>query len=285
MAQAETLPLIDCHVHLQDGRFENRLPDVMSAAAEAGVHLFVCNGTSEADWEKVLELSWQYPQVVPCFGVHPWHVKSCSLSWQNKLEAFLRECPSAVGEIGLDRWIEERDEAIQEKMFRVQLAIAAQMRRPVMIHCLRAWDWLLRVLQEEKQMPPAMLIHAYGGSAEMIGRLAGMGAWFSFAGNVFEPKRERARAALKAVPRNRLLLETDAPDLLPPAPFRTHSFLSDTIKPVNEPANLRAIFRGIAGLLEEDEGVLAADLWNNAQRFFTAIPNFKMAWPRREDGK
>lgn len=154
MAVDNSLSLIDCHVHLHDLRLAKRLPSVMAAALDAGVRQFICNGTSEADWAGVLELSRQYPQIIPSFGVHPWHVKTCSSSWQGKLEAFLGECPSAIGEIGLDRWIEDRDEMLQEKVFRAQLAMAAQLGRPVSIHCLRAWDWLLRVLREEKVCRP-----------------------------------------------------------------------------------------------------------------------------------
>ena len=270
------MPLADCHVHLQDVRLEKNLASVLSAAAAAGIRLFVCNGTREADWAKVLELSRQNPKIVPCFGVHPWHVKSCSAAWRHNLESFLGECPAAVGEIGLDRWIEDRDEPMQESFFRAQLAIAVQMERPVMVHCLRAWDWLLRVLRDEKRLPPAFLIHAYGGSLEMIAPLAALGAWFSFAGNVFEPKRARARAALKAVPRNRLLLETDAPDMPPPPAFRIHASRMGEAELHNEPANLRSIFQGVAALLETSEANLAADLWHNAQTFLSTIPSFTM---------
>ena len=258
--------LVDCHVHLQEPAIRRDIGRVLAEARSAGVVRWFCNGSTEADWPVVAQLARDHEGIVPCFGLHPWYIGERSVRWMQTLEHLLDELPGAcVGEIGIDRWIEPRDEAGQDDVFRAQLDIAAQKNRPVMIHCLRGWGWLMDVLRSRKAVAPAMLIHAYGGSVELIKPLAEMGAYFSFAGNIFEPKRETAREAVKAVPLDRLLIETDAPDMLPPTGHRTHDLELDG-KPQNHPANLRVILRGIAQLRDMDEETLAGVIWQNAAR-------------------
>ena len=258
--------LIDCHVHLQEPALRNDLPRVLADARTLGVERWVCNGSTEADWPAVGELAREHAGIIPCFGLHPWYIGERTPAWRETLERLLDEHPSAaVGEIGIDRWIEPRDEADQEAVFRAQLDIARRKNRPVMIHCLRAWGWLMDVLQNEPPLPAGMLIHAYGGSVELIQPLAAMGAYFSFAGNVFEPRREKVRAAVKAVPLDRLLIETDAPDMLPPPEHRSHIIEADG-RQQNHPANLRSTLAGIAMLRGIDETALAEAIWNNAAR-------------------
>lgn len=258
--------LVDAHLHLQDADLAPHLPAVFHRAREAGVRCMVCNGTREDDWSAVAELAAANGDVVPCFGLHPWHVPHRSDRWLANLERLLAGTRSGVGEIGLDRWAEPRDEPGQEAVFRAQLALARRLRRPVMIHCLRAWSWLMDVLSDEPPLPAGMLIHAYGGPAELVEPLARRGAYFSFAGNVLAPRRAKARAALAVVPAERLLLETDAPDLLPPEPYRPHVVAGRGGTPRNEPANLASILLGVAELRGRDEEALAEDLWHNARR-------------------
>jgi TatD DNase family protein len=258
--------LIDCHLHLQAPRFEPDRESVLTRALQSGVRRLVCNGTCEYDWPMVAKLAKDHAEIIPCFGLHPWYVGGRSADWLTSLETFLDNQPSGVGEIGLDRWIQDRDEAAQEDAFRVQLALAKEKRRPVMIHCLRAWDQLMAVLRSDGLLPAGMLIHAYGGSADLVGELVKMGAYFSFAGSVLEEKRTKAREALLAVPKDRLLLETDSPDLLPPAGYR----LTDER---NEPANLGEILRGVATILNETPEALAQTVWTNSERFFGGIRN------------
>lgn len=262
--------LIDCHLHLQDPAIKPHLPQILSRASESGVRLMVCNGTCEDDWPAVAELARTHRQIVPCFGLHPWYVPKRSADWLARLETFLRATPSGVGEIGLDRWIEPRDEPAQEQAFRAQLALARQLGRPVMIHCLRAWGWLMDVLRDEPPLPQGMLIHAFGGSPELIAPLAEMGAYFSFAGNIFEEKRHKARETLQTVPIDRLLIETDAPDMLPPPDCCTHAIASDG-RLLNEPANLPAIFPGIAQLRNVDPQTFAGLLRANAHRLLAGL--------------
>lgn len=263
--------LVDSHLHLQDPVFESDRPAVIARALQAGLAVMVVNGTEESDWGKVLALAESVAQVAPCLGLHPWHVAGRSERWLERLEALLKSSRAGIGEIGLDRWIEPRDEAAQEEVFRAQLALARRYRRPVMIHCLRAWGWLLDVLTEEQPLPDGMLIHAFGGARELIEPLLERGACFSFAGNVLDERKGRMRQALCAVPLDRLFLETDAPDLVPPEPYRPCCQTGAAGRLRNEPAHLAAILPAVAALRGEDPLQLAQALWANGQRLFGGI--------------
>lgn len=263
-----SLRLIDAHVHLQDAALTADLPAVMERARRAGVTRFVCNATSEKDWGRVMGLAQEYEGVLPCFGLHPWFVGERTGGWLDALERALDATPSAVGEIGLDRWIEPRDERVQEEVFRGQLDVARKRRLPVMVHCLRAWGWLMDVLRSEPPLPAGMLIHAYGGPAELVPALADMGAYFSFAANVFEAKRAKAREAMAAVPLERLLIETDAPWMLPPEEYRGHVVKGADGAVHNEPGNLAGVLRGVTRVLNQGEEELAQALERNARRLF-----------------
>lgn len=260
----------DAHNHLQEEVLIPHLPGVMARARQAGVRRMICNGTHEGDWERVLELSREYEEIVPCFGLHPWFVQERSARWVERLEEYLDAAPAAVGEIGLDRWVQERDEVAQEEVFRAQLDVARRRGLPVMVHCLRAWGWLLKVLESEGVPEAGMVIHAYGGSAELLPELAAMGAYFSFGGSVLDERRQKAREALKRVVLQRLLVETDAPALPPPEAYREHVVLGDGGEAYNEPANLPAILRGLAEVRGETEEVVRRVCWENGKRLLSA---------------
>ncbi|MGE5532428.1 MAG: TatD family hydrolase [Bacteroidota bacterium] len=240
--------LIDAHNHLQEEVLVPCVEGLLDRARAAGVGEMWCNGTAEDDWQDVLDLATANSDILPFFGLHPWFVKDRSPDWLTRLEQFLDATPSAIGEIGLDRHIQDRDEPAQEEVFRAQLRLARTRGLPVTIHCLKAWGWMMDVITDLPSLPP-MLIHAYGGSAEVVQPLTRMGAFFSFGGSVLGENHLRARAALQAVPLDRLLIETDAPALLPPEPFRLHTLVTPDGQQYNEPANLPAIAEGIAKLL------------------------------------
>lgn len=265
------MDLWDGHAHLQDTELAPYLEAVMRRAELASVRHIVCNGTQESDWPGVARLASTHPTVIPCHGLHPWHVGKRSAQWLQTLETVLTAGPSGLGEIGLDRWIEPRDEAAQETVFREQLALARRLNRPVMIHCLRAWDWLMRILREEPPPAAGMLLHAFGGPLDAIKPLADMGAYFSFAGDVLLERKVQKRAALAHIPPDRLLLETDAPDMIPPEPFRVPALAGVRRGQLNEPANLAGILRGVSDLLGEPPERLAARVFENSRRFFKSI--------------
>src|SRR5262245_8290549 len=123
--------IYDAHNHLQDERLRPYLSGIMEAAANEGIAKMVVNGSCEEDWPEVLSLAKEYSQVVmPSFGYHPWYVKNRSPQWQKNLVRFLDAVPSAIGEIGLDRWIEDYDTAQQEEAFIWQWRLAAERNLP-----------------------------------------------------------------------------------------------------------------------------------------------------------
>jgi TatD DNase family protein len=231
----------------------------------------VVNGATETDWPVVLRLAQSFSCILPCFGLHPWYVDERSGHWLEILESTLMTVPAGVGEIGLDRWIESRNETAQEEVFRAQLDLARRLRRPVMIHCLKAWGWFLEVMKSEKELPCGFLLHACGGPVEFIEPLAAMGACFSFGGNVSDERKARRQAAFKAVPLDHLLLETDAPDLLPPEPCRPFACLGKDGRLKNDPAHLAAFFPALACLRGMEPEELATALWENSRRFLAPI--------------
>src|SRR5262245_59352377 len=131
------LRLFDAHNHLQDDRLAPHLGNILDALPKSGVIRMVVNGSCESDWPQVLELARRSPLVIPSFGYHPWYVKERSPKWKEVLVRHLDSVPSAVGEIGLDKWIKDHDLAQQEEAFIWQLELATERNLPVSIHCLQ----------------------------------------------------------------------------------------------------------------------------------------------------
>jgi TatD DNase family protein len=257
--------LIDIHCHLQDSPLREQSESVFSEIRRVAVSRLVCNGESPDDWPHVADLANRYPEVLPCFGVHPWFVHEAGDNWEPLLRDYLARYPAALGECGIDRWVEPRDEALQERLFRRQLQIAAELDLPIMIHVLRAWGWFTDILASEPKLPSRMLLHSYGGSPDLIKSFAAHGCYFSFSGNIVEPKRQKLRDALSAVPLDRLLIETDAPAMLPPEGFRTHQATRPNGEIVNHPANLPLIYTHIANHLRCPREQLEHQVEQNAR--------------------
>lgn len=263
--------LYDAHNHLQDARLGADRDAIVSAAARVGVVRMVVNGSCEEDWSAVLELARRYPCALPSFGYHPWYVRERTPHWRAELERFLDATPSALGEIGLDRWIENPDLAAQEETFVWQLRLAAERDLPASIHCLKAWGWLHELLCANPRPARGFLLHSYGGPREMIEPLARLGAYFSFSGYFAHVRKERQREVFKHVPPDRLLIETDAPNQSLPVELNRHP-MSDpaTGNPVNHPANLAVVYEFTAGLLGEPMEQLALRVEENFARLFGA---------------
>jgi TatD DNase family protein len=269
----------DAHNHLQDERFGGEQASLLATAAAAGVSRMVVNGAGESDWPDVLRLAQQSPLVLPSFGVHPWYVHQRSPDWPAALIRHLDAVPSVVGEIGLDRWILERPRqkpapayasmAEQEEVFRWQLRLSAERNLPASIHCLQAWGRLHDLLREGPRPARGFLLHSFGGPVEMVPALARLGAYFSFPGYFALERKVRQRESFRQVPPDRLLIETDAPDQLPPESLIYHPLRHPAGGgPLNHPANLPEIYRFLASFLGESEASLVARVAENFHRLF-----------------
>jgi TatD DNase family protein len=251
--------LFDSHNHLQ--RFV-RPAEVVGEMRAAGVAGCVVNGTAEEDWQAVADLAAEFPDFVrPAYGLHPWQAHRRSGKWLAQLEKRL-VATASVGEIGLDGWIARPALEVQREVFLPQLALARERRLPVTLHALKAWEPLFDAFRAEAP-PERFLLHSFGGSPELVKRLADLGAWFSFSGHFLHPRKAKVREAFRAVPQDRLLVETDAPDMPPP-----QDFIRRPSDEGNHPANLPAIAAGLAGLLDMTPEDLARLTAANHRRFF-----------------
>jgi len=255
------VPLYDSHNHLQ--RFADPAR-IIAEMRDAGVAGCLVNGTGEDDWEDVARLAEAFPDFIqPAFGLHPWKSHLRSTNWLQLLEGFLERFPNAsIGECGLDGWVAEPSLEVQREVFLPQLALARERGLPVTIHALKAWEPLFAAFEQE-QPPEKFLLHSFGGSAELVKRLAGLGAWFSFSGYFLQPRKAKVVEAFKAVPPDRLLVETDAPDMMPPEDFMTHHAAEG-----NHPANVVWITRALAERLGMKARELAALTADNHQKLF-----------------
>ncbi len=237
--------LYDAHNHLQDDRFSGR-EEIAAAATRVGVARMVVNGSCEEDWPAVAQLAREIPSVLPSFGYHPWYLHERTDNWKQTLTRALEAVPSAVGEIGLDRWKPDLPYDGQEEAFVWQLRLAAERNVAASIHCLQAWGRLHELLRENPRPACGFLLHSYGGSMEMVEPLAKLGAFFSFPGYFIHERKTRQREAFRHVPLDRLLIETDAPDQLPPESHIRVAMNDRSGKPLNHPANLPAIYEFVA---------------------------------------
>lgn len=264
-------PLFDAHNHLHDEALRPHLEGVCSALEGIGLAACVVDGTEEADWPAVAALAARLPWVRPSFGLHPWRVKERSAGWLDALRRRLDEAgPRAgVGEIGLDRWIPGHDLDDQRPVFAAQLRLAAAADRPATIHCLHAWGALAGVLRDEPVPARGFLLHAYGGPAAMVESFARQGAYFSFNGAHLHPAKTARREIFRAVPLERLLVETDAPAMPPPpehAPWSLPPAPGGRV--LAHPANIAHVHEELARLRGIAPEVLAAQIEQNFRRLF-----------------
>lgn len=277
-------PLYDAHNHFHDEWLVAHRAPIVEQLRAVGLRCAVVNGTLENDWPVVAHLARQHEWILPAYGLHPWHCGTRSPQWRERLRAQLQADPrSVVGEIGIDRWIIDRarpddprrtgakpgtfEEQIE--VFAAQLGLAAELDRPATIHCLDAFGRLLEILKSTKLPARGILLHAYGGPAEMVKPFADLGAYFSFNGSFLAPRAAAKREAFKLVPAEQLLVETDAPAM--PLPAERRKFpLPDTPDgaPVNNPAEIATVYEGLAEIRGVEVEALAHRVKSNFETLF-----------------
>jgi TatD DNase family protein len=252
--------LFDSHNHLQSARFGKPVGGLVAEMRAAGITGCVANATREADWDAVAALAREFPgYIFPAYGIHPWYAGTAAEGWEERLRERLAADPNAtVGEVGVDGWVDSPGLDVQGAIFVKQAEIAAELGRVMTVHCLKAWKPLFEAMDHAAAWPGKFLMHSFGGSLEVAERLLKKGAWFSFSGHFLHPRKAKVLEVFRKLPEDRILLETDAPDMLPPDAFVKFP-LADG---VNHPANL-------AGIAEAyGRGEVLEKIAGNGRRFW-----------------
>jgi TatD DNase family protein len=259
----------DAHNHLQDARLSAHFGEILRQLDEVGLAHAVVNGTQESDWEQVLQLCVMDNRLLPSVGLHPWYVKQRSEHWKGNLERCLSLRKCGVGEIGLDRWMKNFDWEPQQEVFLSQLSLAAKNNLPVSIHCLEAWGRMLELLESNPLPKCGFLLHSYGGPAEMVPAFVKLGAYFSFSGYFAHERKGRQRDVFEKIPLASILIETDAPDMLPPPELEAYRLeAGEGERAPNNPANIGAIYEYFGKTFEVPLDRLKKQVKSNFESLF-----------------
>lgn len=241
------MQFMDTHIHLQDYN-ANNTTEIIRAAEMAGVNRFICVSATEDEWPGVLELAAAYPGIiVPALGLHPWYLEQTEDGWEKRLEESLKQNPQAlVGECGFDR-LKNPDFERQKLFFELQLSLARKYRRSLLIHAVKAAEWLEGFWGI---LPERSVFHAFSGRTEMLKKVLNSGAYAAFGFSIFQ-NRDGAEI-LKTIPAERMLFETDSP------------YMAEIRGEENQPRLLPKIALKIAEIRGDDPERLAAQVYENS---------------------
>ncbi len=255
--------LIDSHCHLDGKAFDADRDGVLDAAREAGVEAFLAIGTGDGppDLACAVRLAAAYPDVYATVGVHPHDAAKAQSGYLDELRRLAADPKVlAVGEIGLDYHYDFSPRETQKRIFVEQLALAEEIRKPIIIHTREAWDDTLDMLRAH--WAPAGLggvMHCFSGNTEQALASLELGFHISFAGMVTFRRSDELRETAKRIPVDRLLVETDSP-YLTPEPHRKIRR--------NEPRFVVETAKRLAEVRGEDFDALAAATTANFGRLF-----------------
>lgn len=205
---------IDTHCHLDAAEFDGNQALLVRAAHDAGVERIVVPSVASANFGVVRELCAQHPGCFPAYGIHPMYTDTASPDDLAVLRDHLaRPDAVAVGEIGLDFFIQHYDRARQEYFFAEQLKLAREFDLPVLLHIRRAQDIVLKHLRQYKVR--GGIAHAFNGSRQQADEFIRLGFKLSFGGTMTYSRATRLRELAATLPLDSIVLETDAPDLPP----------------------------------------------------------------------
>jgi len=250
---------IDTHTHLNHPRLFRQLSGVLARAREAGVGEMIVVGYDLASSERAVELAGQHAGLYAAVGLHPHEAGGVEEAALDRVRRLAEgEGVVAIGETGLDFYRDLSPRPAQVEVFRRHLALAAELERPVIIHCREAEETLLEVLSGEGHVRPGSVWHCFDGTAEQAARAVELGLMLGFSGVLTYRRAEALREVAAGVPEDRVLVETDCP-YLAPEPKRGRD---------NEPANLRVIAERLAEVRGVSAGEMIAVTTANARRAF-----------------
>ena len=249
--------LVDSHSHFDAAEFDGDRGAAQARAVAAGVASQVVPAVDAAGWPKLKQVCAGLPGLHAAYGLHPMYLAEHRPAHLLALREWIeRERPVAVGECGLDFFVEGLDADAQHVYFDGQLRLAREYDLPVIVHARRAVDAVIAAFKRIDGLRG--VVHSFSGSAEQAAQLHKLGFLLGIGGPVTYERANRLRQTAATMPLEQLLLETDAPDQ-PGAAHRGER---------NEPAYLPEVLDVIAGLRGMEPDALAAATTANAERLF-----------------
>jgi TatD DNase family protein len=254
--------IVDSHCHLDGKVYTSDRDEVIQRAIDAGVTRMVAIGTGDGppDLEAGIRLADRYNVLYATVGVHPHEASKYDDETSVHLSRLLKHPKVvALGEIGLDYHYNFSPPDVQKRVFREQLAVAAEARVPIVIHTREAWEDTLEILEQHwKPTGLGGIMHCFTGTPAEVERTVALGFHLAFGGVVTYPKAVAVHESAKVTPLDRMLLETDAP-YLAPVPRRGKR---------NEPSYIVETARRIAELRAVPLDEIARATTRNFERLF-----------------
>lgn len=247
----------DTHAHYDSSKFNSDRDEVLSAMPESGVTLIVDPGDNTERSRRAVELAHRYPFVYAAVGWHPEEAEGWTDESLGEIRALAGDDRVvAIGEIGLDYYWDKTYTDLQKRMFRAQIELALELDLPVIVHDREAHGDCLEIVRDY----PALrgVFHCFSGSVEMARELVKRGWYLGFDGPVTYKNAVKALDVIRAVPMDRILLETDSP-YLAPVPNRGKR---------NDSRNLPYIAAVVAREKGTDVETVAAATMENGKRLF-----------------
>ena len=258
------MQLVDSHSHFDVAEFDGDRAAAHARAVAAGVSRQVVPAIDAAGWPKLKHVCEQFPGLFPAYGLHPMFLDVHRPEHLDGLRQWIeRERPLAVGECGLDFYVEGLDVDSQQQYFDAQLRLAREFELPVIVHARRAVDAVIAAIRRIGGLRG--VIHSFPGSKEQAAQLHELGFLLGIGGPITYERANKLRKVVATVPLEQLLLETDSPD----QPGVAHRGQR------NEPARLVEVLDVVAGLRAMAQEDLAAATTANAGYLFglpTALP-------------
>lgn len=249
--------LIDSHSHIDSAEFDLDRDAAITRARAVGVRTQIVPAITATRWPTLRELCRREAGLHPAYGLHPMFLTEHRAEHIDALRDWLeREKPVAVGECGLDYWVDTPDHDGQQRYFTAQLELAREFELPVILHARKACDEVAAALRRIGGLHG--VVHSFSGSRAQAERFWDLGFHLGIGGPVTYERAKRLRSIVADMPIELLLLETDSPD----------QPLSGRQGQRNEPACLPDVLTVIAALRSESEHAVAAATRTNAERLF-----------------
>ena len=254
------MELIDTHCHLTFKQLAGDITGVLERSRTAGITGWVTVGTDAKHNRKCVELAEKFENIYATVGIHPHDAKNVTDETLEELkELAQREKVVAIGETGLDFHYNFSPPKVQKEVFVKHLVIASEYDLPVIVHCREAFEETMEILFTYGKGIKRLVFHCFGGSAEQAKIVIDRGYYISFTGVVTFKNASGVQEAVRAVPLERLMVETDCP-YMSPEPMRKQK--------VNEPALMIQTARFLAKLKEMVLGDFCEKVNSTSRDFF-----------------